>query len=205
MTKPRNSFEAVKFVLDKAPKNLTPVQRLVLIQIAHHYPTPHLSQTTLAKEIGCRRVDTVNRAIQVLVKRDLLIVKRQGQAKANKYELNYGSTVYAETASVTYAQTVNHVYGQTVHKQTNIKKDNKEAFFRFLENFPDRTVSDDVVYKAWSRALLKGASEDLLITASRANREKLEPNAWLNFEKWREPVVEQVDEVEDLIRRMTGQ
>lgn len=81
MSKPRNSFEAVKLVLDKAPKDLTMIQRLVLIQIAHHYPTPHLSQRTLATEIGCRRVDTVNRAVQALVKRDLLIVLRQGQVQ----------------------------------------------------------------------------------------------------------------------------
>ena len=201
MNKPRNSFEAVKFVLDKAPKDLTAMQRLVLIQIAHHYPTPHLSQNTLAKEIGCRRVDTVNRAVQALVKRDLLIVKRQGQAKANKYELNYGSNVYAETVPVIYAQTVNHVYGQTVHKQTINKEDKKEAFFRFLENFPNRTVSDEVTFRAWSKALLKDASEEMLITASRTNREKLEPNAWLNFEKWKVVIVDdEIDEIE-LLRR----
>lgn len=185
MKQPANSFEAVKLVLDKAPKDLTLVQRLVLIQIAHHYPTPHLSQKTLAAEIGAKRVDTVNRAVQALVKRNLLIVKRQGQAKANKYELNYGSNVYAETASVTTRQTVNHVYGQTVLKQTINKKENKERFFDFLGNFPNMTVDEDKVYRAWTKALLKGTSEDLLVTASQANREMLEPDAWLNFEKWR--------------------
>jgi hypothetical protein len=185
MKQPANSFEAVKLVLDKAPKDLTLVQRLVLIQIAHHYPTPHLSQKTLAAEIGAKRVDTVNRAVQALVKRNLLIVKRQGQAKANKYELNYGSTVYAQTASMTTRQTVNHVYGQTVLKQTSNKKENKERFFEFLSNFPNMTVDEAKVYRAWTKALLKGTSEDLLVSASQANREMLEPDAWLNFEKWR--------------------
>jgi hypothetical protein len=185
MKQPANSFEAVKLVLDKAPKDLTHIQRLVLIQIAHHYPTPHLSQKTLAAEIGAKRVDTVNRAVQALVKRNLLIVKRQGQAKANKYELNYGSNVYAQTASVTTRQTVNHVYGQTVLKQTINKKENKERFFDFLGNFPNMTVDEAKVYRAWTKALLKGTSEDLLVTASQANREMLEPDAWLNFEKWR--------------------
>lgn len=185
MKHPANSFEAVKLVLDKAPKDLTHIQRLVLIQIAHHYPTPHLSQKTLAAEIGCKRVDTVNRAVQALVKRDLLIVKRQGQARANKYELNYGSNVYAQTASVTTRQTVNHVYGQTVLKQTSNKKENKERFFEFLKSFPNMTVDEAKVYRAWTKALLKGTSEDLLVTASQANREMLEPDAWLNFEKWR--------------------
>jgi len=185
MKQPANSFEAVKLVLDKAPKDLTLVQRLVLIQIAHHYPTPHLSQKTLAAEIGAKRVDTVNRAVQALVKRNLLIVKRQGQAKANKYELNYGSNVYAQTASVTTRQTVNHVYGQTVLKQTINKKENKERFFVFLKSFPNMTVDEGKVYRAWTKALLKGTSEDLLVTASQANREMLEPDAWLNFEKWK--------------------
>jgi len=185
MKQPANSFEAVKLVLDKAPKDLTLVQRLVLIQIAHHYPNPHLSQKTLAAEIGAKRVDTVNRAVQALVKRDLLIVKRQGQAKANKYELNYGSNVYAQTVSVTTRQTVNHVYGQTVLKQTINKKENKERFFDFLGNFPNMTVDEAKVYRAWTKALLKGTSEDLLVSASQANREMLEPDAWLNFEKWK--------------------
>jgi len=200
MKQPANSFEAVKLVLDKAPKDLTLVQRLVLIQIAHHYPTPHLSQKTLAAEIGAKRVDTVNRAVQALVKRNLLIVKRQGQAKANKYELNYGSNVYAQTASVTTRQTVNHVYGQTVLKQTINKKENKERFFDFLGNFPNMTVDEAKVYRAWTKALLKGTSEDLLVTASQANREMLEPDAWLNFEKWRSYKPE-IDEIAMLRER----
>ena len=197
MKKPANSFEAVKLVLDKAPKDLTHIQRLVLIQIAHHYPTPHLSQKTLAAEIGCRRVDTVNRAVQVLVKRELLIVKRQGQARANKYELNYGSNVYGQTVLVTTRQTVSHVYGQTVLKQTSNKKENKERFFDFLGNFPNMTVDEAKVYRAWTKALLKDASEDLLVTASQANREMLEPDAWLNFEKWKsyKPVVDEIAEL----------
>jgi len=200
MKKPANSFEAVKLVLDKAPKDLTHIQRLVLIQIAHHYPTPHLSQKTLAAEIGCRRVDTVNRAVQVLVKRELLIVKRQGQARANKYELNYGSNVYGQTVLVTTRQTVSHVYGQTVLKQTSNKKENKERFFDFLSNFPDMTVDEAKVYRAWTKALLKGTSEDLLVTASQANREMLEPDAWLNFEKWRSYKPE-IDEIAMLRER----
>jgi hypothetical protein len=200
MKKPANSFEAVKLVLDKAPKDLTLVQRLVLIQIAHHYPTPHLSQKTLAAEIGAKRVDTVNRAVQALVKRDLLIVLRQGQARANKYELNYGSNVYGQTVLVTTRQTVSHVYGQTVLKQTSNKKENKERFFDFLSNFPNMTVDEAKVYRAWTKALLKGTSEDLLVTASQANREMLEPDAWLNFEKWRSYKPE-IDEIAMLRER----
>jgi len=193
MKQPRNSFEAVKFVLDHAPKDLTLTQRAVLVQIAHHYPTPHLSQKTLAAEIGARRVDTVNRAIAVLVKRELLVSERQGHMKANKYSLNYGSTVYCETVSMTTRQTAVHIYGQTAYKQRILKEDNK-AFFDFMKNFPNATVSEDMVWRAYSRALTKGASDDLLFTASQANREMLEPDAWLNFEKWKswKPEVDEV-------------
>jgi len=194
MRKPANSFEAVKMVLDKAPKDLTAVQRLVLIQIAHHYPNPHLSQKTLAAEIGVRREDTVNRAIAVLVQRDLLIKTRQGVMRANKYELNYASPLYGQTAVMTTRQTVYHLYGQTVVKQTINKKENKERFFDFLGNFPNMTVNEAKVYRAWTKALLKGTSEDLLVTASQANREMLEPDAWLNFEKWKS-YKPQVDEI----------
>jgi len=126
MNKPNNSFEAVKLVLDKAPKDLTLVQRLVLIQIAHHYPTPHLSQKTLAAEIGIRRVDTVYKAIKVLVDRGCLIVKRQGQMKANKYLLNYGYIDTVETAILTTRQTGNHDTRQTAIKQT-IKQTSKQS------------------------------------------------------------------------------
>ena len=194
MRKPANSFEAVKLVLDHAPKDLTSVQRLVLIQIAHHYPNPHLSQKTLAAEIGVRREDTVNRSIKVLVERGLLIKSRQGVMRANKYELNYASPLYGQTAVMTTRQTVVHLYGQTAVKQTILKKENKETFFEFLKNFPNATVSEEKVYRAWSRALLKNASEDLLITASRANRERLEPDEWLNYEKWKQFKPE-VDEI----------
>jgi len=184
LRKPANSFEAVKLVLDHAPKDLTSVQRLVLIQIAHHYPNPHLSQKTLAAEIGVRREDTVNRSIKVLVERGLLIKSRQGVMRANKYELNYASPLYGQTAVMTTRQTVVHLYGQTAVKQTILKKENKEAFFDFLKSFPNATVSEEKVYRAWTKALLKNASEDLLVTASRANRERLEPDEWLNYEKW---------------------
>ena len=196
MNKPRNSFEAVKFVIDHAPKDLTHAQRLVLIQIAHHYPNPHISHQALAAEIGIKRRDTVIRCIKVLVERELLISKRQGHMRANKYELNIGLTVHAETVHMMPRQTVHNVPRQTVHKQTTLKENNK-AFFDFLGNFPNMTVDEAKVQRAWTKALLKDASEDLLVTASQANREMLEPDAWLNFEKWKsyKPVVDEIAEL----------
>ena len=197
MRKPANSFEAVKFVIDHAPKDLTLAQRLVLIQIAHHYPNPHISHQALAAEIGIKRRDTVISCIKVLVERELLISKRQGHMRANKYELNIGLTVHGETVHMMPRQTVHNVPRQTVHKQTTLKKENK-AFFDFLSNFPNMTVSESKVQRAWTRAIReKNASEDLLVTASQANREMLEPDAWLNFEKWKsyKPVVDEIAEL----------
>ena len=197
MRKPANSFEAVKFVLDHAPKDLTLTQRLVLIQIAHHYPNPHISHQALEAEIGIKRRDTVINCIKVLVERELLISKRQGHMRANKYELNIGLTVHGETVHMMPRQTVHNVPRQTVHKQTSLKKENK-AFFDFLSNFPNMTVSESKVQRAWTRAIReKNASEDLLVTASQANREMLEPDAWLNFEKWKsyKPVVDEIAEL----------
>jgi hypothetical protein len=196
LNKPRNSFEAVKFVIDHAPKDLTHAQRLVLIQIAHHYPNPHISHQALAAEIGIKRRDTVIRCIKVLVERELLISKRQGHMRANKYELNIGLTVHAETVHMMPRQTVHNVPRETVLKQTSLKKENK-AFFDFLGNFPNMTVDEAKVQRAWTKALLKGTSEDLLVTASQANREMLEPDAWLNFEKWKsyKPVVDEIAEL----------
>jgi hypothetical protein len=199
MNKPRNSFEAVKFVIDHAPKDLTAAQRLVLIQIAHHYPNPHISHQALATEIGIKRRDTVIRCIKVLVERELLISKRQGHMRANKYELNIGLTVHAETVHMMPRQTVHNVPRQTVHKQTSLKKENK-AFFDFLSNFPDMTVDEAKVLRAWDKALTKGTSEGLLVAASQTNREMLEPDAWLNFEKWKSYRVA-VDEIAELRRR----
>lgn len=200
MNKPRNSFEAVKYVIDHAPKDLTLAQRLVLIQIAHHYPNPHISHQALAAEIGLKRRDTVISCIKVLVERKLLISKRQGHMRANKYELNIGLTVHAETVHMMPRQTVHNVPRETVHKQTTLKQNNKE-FFDFLNNFPDATVSEDKVFRAWTRAIReKHASEDLLVAASQTNREMLEPDAWLNFEKWKSYKPE-IDEIAMLRER----
>jgi hypothetical protein len=130
MKQPETGFEAVKFVLDHAPKDLSPIQRLVLIQIADHYPNPHLSQKTIAAEIGIKRVDTVYKAIKVLAKRGCLIIERQGQMKANKYKLNTRFTDTAQTAILTTRQTGNHDTRQTAIKQTS-KQTSKQSVLVF--------------------------------------------------------------------------
>ena len=56
------------------------------------------------------------------------------------------------------------------------------------------TSDVDKVFRAYSRALTKGASDDLLYAASQTNKEMLEPDAWLNFEKWKswKPEVDEI-------------
>ena len=135
MTHPATSFDAVKHCLDHAPKDLTLAQRLVLIQIAHHYPNPWLEQKSIAAEIGIRRIDTVYKAIKVLEKRKLLVVYRQGMMKANKYRLHDDFADTAETGSMTTRQTGNHDTRQTAIKQT-IKQTKKQSVFVFDSN-PD--------------------------------------------------------------------
>jgi hypothetical protein len=135
MTQPPNGFQAVKHVLDHAPKDLSLAQRLVLIQIASHYPNPWLEQKSIAAEIGIRRIDTVYKAIKVLEKRKLLVVYRQGIMKANKYRLHDDFADTAETGSMTTRQTGNHDTRQTAIKQT-IKQTKKQSVFVFDSN-PD--------------------------------------------------------------------
>jgi len=183
------SFDAVKLVLDHAPKNLTPIQRLVLIQIAHRQPNCIASVPKLAADIGIRQPKTISRATKELADRGLITVTRR-YMNSNQYDLNVrafdalkANDAGAQDIELKGALTPS-VGRATPVKQTINKQVNKKGFFEFLECFPDRTVSDDLVYRAWLKALRKVASEDVLITAARANREMLEPNAWLNFEKW---------------------
>lgn len=206
------SFNAVKLVLNNAPKDLTPIQRLVLIQIAHRQPNCFPSIEQLAAEIGVKQPATVTRATKELEARGLIRIERRFKS-TNKYVLevdNLRQTI--PLSDVDIRQTIpmsdepNNTFDEVLYprathiKQTINKQDNKEGFFVFLESFPSMTVPVDRVERAWSRALLKDASVEVLIAASRANREKIEPDLWLNLEKWRAYEVE-VDELQKLRER----
>ena len=185
------SFDAVKLVLDHAPKDLTPVQRLILIQIAHRQPNCLASVAKFCEDTGIKQSKTVSRATKELAARGLIKVKKRFK-NSNQYWINV-EAFSALKANDALKATNNELKGAltpnlgraTPVKQTSNKQDNKQAFFEFLSYFPNRTVSEDRVYRAWGRALLKVASEDVLISAARASREMLEPDAWLNFEKWK--------------------
>lgn len=78
------SFDAVKMVLDKAPKDLTPIQRLVLIQIAHKQPKCYATVGTLADDCGIRQEKTVSKAVKVLESKGLIAVNRR-RYSSNEY------------------------------------------------------------------------------------------------------------------------
>jgi len=177
MTQPATGFEAVQHVLDHAPKDLSLAQRLVLIQIASHYPNPWLEQKSIAAEIGIRRIDTVYKAIKVLEKRKLLVVFRQGMMKANKYRLHDDFADTAETGSVTTRQTGNHDTRQTAVKQT-IKQTKKQSVLVF-DSDPDSVFGKHVrslrplVSKSDLWELLKAFEREKAFVIENARTEKL--------------------------------
>ena len=73
-------------VLDKAPKDLTPIQRLVLIQIAHKQPKCYATIGTLADDCGIRQEKTVSKAVKVLESKGLIAVNRR-RYSSNEYVL----------------------------------------------------------------------------------------------------------------------
>lgn len=191
------SFDAVKLVLDHAPKDLTPIQRLVLIQIAHRQPNCIASVPKLAADIGIRQPKTISRATKELADRGLITVTRR-YMNSNQYDLNVrafdafkvsdagASNIELKSA---FTPSVGHA---TPVKQTSNKQDNKEAFERFWEVYP-RHDSKSKAEQVFSEALLKVASEEILIAASRTFREAMRDtpvkfvplaSTWLRDERW---------------------
>lgn len=191
------SFDAVKLVLDHAPKDLTPIQRLVLIQIAHRQPNCIASVPKLAADIGIRQPKTISRATKELADRGLITVTRR-YMNSNQYDLNVrafdalkANGAGAQNIELKGALTPSGGRATPV-KQTIYKQDNKELFESFWEVYPRhdaRSKAEDV----FAEALLKVASVEVLITAARAFREvmrdtpaKFVPLAatWLRDERW---------------------
>jgi hypothetical protein len=180
--------------------------KLVLLAIARRYK-PGVgawpSQKYLAKICGVDTRSIRNSITRLEALDELKWVRGSNLSKkANLYwikciEVSKTSAVQVtETSAIsakTSAQTDKNF--RLLNKELN--KVNKDRFFEFLGNFPNMTVSEDKVYRAYSKALTKGASDDLLYAASQANREMLEPDAWLNFEKWKsyKPVVDEIAEL----------
>jgi hypothetical protein len=180
--------------------------KLVLLAIARRYK-PGVgawpSQEYLAKICGVDTRSIRNSITRLEALGELKWVKGSNLSKkANLYWITCIETTKTSAISVTETSAIsaktsveNDKNFRLLNKQIN--KVNNKAFFDFLGNFPNMTVDEAKVYRAWTKALLKGTSEDLLVTASQANREMLEPDAWLNFEKWKsyKPVVDEIAEL----------
>lgn len=183
--------------------------KLVLLAIARRYK-PAVgawpSQDYLAKICGVDTRSIRNSITRLEALGELKWVKGSNLSKkANLYwiaciETTKTSAIQMTETSAISAKTSaeNDKNFRLLNKQIN--KVNNKAFFDFLGNFPNMTVDEAKVYRAWTKALLKGTSEDLLVTASQANREMLEPDAWLNFEKWKSYKPER-DEIAELRER----
>ena len=191
------SFDAVKLVLDHAPKDLTPIQRLVLIQIAHRQPNCIASVPTLAAEIGVKQPKTVTRATRQLADLGLITVSRR-YANSNSYVLNEMAFDAFKALNIPMFDAklkgglTPSVGRATPVKQTSNKQDNKASFQRFWDVYP-RHDSRSKAGDAFSGALLKVASDEVLISAARAFRDAVRDtpvrfvplaSTWLRDERW---------------------
>jgi len=178
--------------------------KLVLLAIARRYKQgvgAWPSQAYLAKICGVDSRSIRNSIRRLEALGELKWVKGSNLSKkANLYWIACVETTKTSAIPVTETSAIsaktsaqNDKNFRLLNKQIN--KVNKERFFDFLSNFPNMTVDEAKVYRAYTRAIReKNASEDLLVTASQSNREMLEPDAWLNFEKWKS-YKPQVDEI----------
>ena len=178
--------------------------KLVLLAIARRYKQgvgAWPSQKYLAKICGVDSRSIRNSITRLEALGELKWVKGSNLSKkANLYWIACVETTKTSAIQVTETSAIsaktsaeNDKNFRLLNKELN--KVNNKAFFDFLSNFPNMTVDEAKVYRAWIRAIReKNASEDLLVSASQSNREMLEPDAWLNFEKWRgyKPEVDEI-------------
>ena len=184
--------------------------KLVLLAIARRYK-PGVgawpSQEYLAKICGVDTRSIRNSITRLEALDELKWVRGSNLSKkANLYWIKCIETTKTSAMQVTETSAISAKTSAETDKNfrllnKELNKVNKDRFFEFLGNFPNMTVSEDKVYRAYSKALTKGASDDLLYAASQANREMLEPDAWLNFEKWKSYKPE-VDEIA-MLREMS--
>jgi MarR family len=199
------SFDAVKLVLDKAPKDLTPVQRLVLIQIAHKQPKCFATVKELGREIGISQEKTVSKAIKVLESKQLITVTRRAYS-SSWYVLDSGFVQGREIPDVVRHEIPAVVRHATPVKQTYNKQYNKQDFERFWSLYP-RKESRVKAEQAFSM-LTPNLSIDALLSATQTYRDsvagrelkfvKLACN-WLEQECWLDQV--EVESVDDWMSR----
>lgn len=188
------SFDAVKLVLDKAPKDLTAVQRLVLIQIAHKQPKCYATVKELGREIGVSQEKTVSKAVKVLEARSLIVVKRRAYS-SSWYSLHSAFIQGREIPTLDPALLPAVSPHATPDKQTYNKQYNKQMFEEFWAIYPrkeGRMKSEQVFIK-----LAPNFSVEQVLAATRTYRDSVTgrdlkfvklASTWLEQECWLDDV-----------------
>lgn len=198
------SFEAVKFVLDNAPKDLTPIQRLVLIQIAHRQPKCFPTVKQLAFEIGVSQEATVSRATKELAARGLIsIERRRKNSSIYRIQVDGFTPMFDDgvrevipmnddvlnprlTTVYTYAPRMSNI--QVTNNLT------EASFDVFWGVFPKK-VNRVGALAEWNKVIPILATPEMLISAARTygeyvksrgveDRFVLSPVSWLRGERW---------------------
>ena len=207
-----NNFECVDLVIRYAPKDLTAIQRLVLIQIAFHQPKSYQRVSTLAAEIGISQEETVRKAIRVLSERGLISVQyRKGHTSIYKVLVSNTTPVRQGDSGQTGGDSTRQTGGDST-RQTGVKqikkqtKLTKQDFERFWSLYP-RKESRVKAEQAFSM-LTPNLSIDALLSATQTFRDsvagrelkfvKLACN-WLEQEGWLDQV--DVASVDDWMSR----
>lgn len=205
-----NNFECVDLVIRYAPKDLTAIQRLVLIQIAFHQPKSYQRVSTLAAEIGISQEETVRKAIRVLSERGLISVQyRKGQTNVYKVLVSNTTPVRQGDSGQTGGHPTHETGGDSPH-QTGVKQIKKQTILtkQDFESFWSVYPRKDARKRAEQAfdMLTPNLSIDVLLSATRAYRDKVSDTElkfvmlacnWLEQESW----LDQVDVEDDWIAR----
>jgi len=193
------SFDAVKLVLDKAPKDLTIVQRVVFVQIAHKQPNCFATVKELGRECGISQENTVPKAVKVLESRGLILVIRRAYS-SNRYLVHPAFVEGREIPVLDRHDTPVVYLHDTPVKQTYNKQLNKELFEEFWDSYPrkeGRKKAEGIFAK------LAPNDVSLVLAASRTYRESVGSrelrfvklaSTWLEQECWLDQVVVESDD-----------
>jgi len=207
-----NNFECVDLVIRYAPKDLTAIQRLVLIQIAFHQPKSYQRVSTLAAEIGISQEETVRKAIRVLSERGLISVQyRKGHTSIYKVLVSNTTPVRQGDSGQTGGHPTHETGGDStrqtgvkqIKKQTILTKEDFQSFWSLYPRKDARKRAEQAF-----DMLTPNLSIDALLSATRTYRESVADTElqyvmlasnWLAQERWSDQVV---DESDDYIVRM---
>jgi len=193
------SFDAVKLVLDKAPKDLTIVQRVVFVQIAHKQPNCFATVKEIGRECGISQEKTVSKAVKVLESRGLILVIRRAYS-SNRYLVHPAFVEGREIPVLDRHDTPVVYLHDTPVKQTYNKQLNKELFEEFWDSYPrkeGRKKAEGIFAK------LAPNDVSLVLAASRTYRESVGSrelrfvklaSTWLEQECWLDQVVVESDD-----------